>query len=209
MSTGHEQRPFAAVVLAAGRGQRMGRNKATLPWGPQTLLEAWVRRFVDQGAASVAVVLGADGALVQEQVDPGLPIAWATNEDVDGSGPRESLLLGLDALPADLPAFFTPVDVPVVAADTLRRMLEAWRGADEEPMALLPRIGDRTGHPVLACPALVQRLYEGERGDRIDELLAWSRRVLHVDVDDERVLANMNDPAQYANWAPTGGWEPS
>lgn len=204
MSTGREQVPLSAVVLAAGQGRRMGRNKASLPWGGRTLLEAWVRRLVNAGAEPVAAVLGPDLALVRAQVDPSLPIAWIENPEPDLNGPRESLLMGLDALPADSCALFTPVDVPVVQAATLEALLLAWRSAEAAPLAVLPRCGQRSGHPVLAGPDFVRRLYEGEPGDRIDSFLGWaSRRLLYVDVEDERVLANMNAPADYANWAPT------
>ncbi len=206
MSTAHEQTRLGAVVLAAGRGRRMGRSKASLPWGGTTLLEAWVRTLRDAGATEIAAVVGDDGDLVREQVDPSLGILWVTNPDPDGTGMRESLLLGLDALPADGGALFTPVDVPVVAASTVQALVEAWRAAGDGSLAALLRCGGRTGHPVLAGPDLVRRLYEGERGDRVDDLLAWAtRRVLHVDVEDERVLANMNDPAGYTRWAPTPG----
>jgi CTP:molybdopterin cytidylyltransferase MocA len=206
LSTEHEQPILTAVVLAAGRGTRMGRGKAGLPWGGQTLLEAWVRRFVGCGCTTVAAVVGGDSALLRAQVDPSLPIAWAVNDDPAGSGPRESLLLGLDALPADSLTLFTPVDVPVVQQSTILRLIDAWNAAETQPLAVLPRIGDRTGHPVLAGADFVQRLYEGERGDRIDAFLGWAqRRLVHVDVEDERVLANMNAPADYAGWAPTQG----
>lgn len=182
----------------------MGRSKASLPWGGRTLLEAWVQRLLGAGAEQVAAVLGAELPLVRSQVDPALPILWVENPEPERSGPRESLLLGLDALPADSCALFTPVDVPVVEAATLAQLLDAWRSADSEPLAVLPRCCDRTGHPVLAGPDFVRRLYEGEPGDRIDGFLAWaSRRLLFVDVEDDRVLANMNEPADYANWAPT------
>ncbi len=184
----------------------MGRSKAGLPWGGQTLLEAWARRLVGAGVETVAAVVGPDLPLVRAQVDAALPISWVANPDPDRSGPRESLLLGLDALPANSRALFTPVDVPVVLAPTLDAIVGAWRAADPEPLAVLPRRAGRTGHPVLAGPDFVRRLYEGERGDRLDGFLTWaSRRIVYVDVDDERVLANMNEPADYANWAPTLG----
>lgn len=206
MSTDNEQAVLAAVVLAAGRGRRMGTTKALLPWGDCILLEAWVRRLVDGGATCVAAVVGPELPLIHAQVDPSLPIRWVENPAPDASGPRESLLLGLDALPTNCAALFTPVDVPVVAASTVGALVDAWRVAADAPFAVLPRLGDRTGHPVLAGPAMVQRLYEGEAGDRIDAVLTWAgRRVQVVDVDDERALANMNLPAEYAGWAPTGG----
>lgn len=187
----------------------MGRTKALLPWGDVTLLAAWIDRFLSAGAEEVVVVLGAEFDAVRAAVEPSLPaperVRWVQNPDPAGTGPRESLLLGLDQLPADSPAWFTPVDVPVVRAASLRALLDAWRGA-AQPLAAIPRYENRPGHPVLVGPLFVQRLFAGEPGDRIDELLAWAtRRLVHVDLDDPRVLGDMDDPAAYQEAAPPAG----
>ena len=123
-------------------------------------------------------------------------MSWVENRDVDATGPRESLLLALDALPADRPAWFTPVDVPVVSSAVLAAVSSAYEArveAGDEPLAALPTFEGRDGHPVLGGPDFIQRLYEGERGDRIDATFAWAtRRLLRVPVDDPAVCGNMN-----------------
>ena len=209
--------PAAAVILAAGRSSRMGTTKALLPWGPRCLLASWVLRFMELGVEPIAVVLGPDGALVQSAALADLPadapVVWVANPQPDTTGPRESLLLGLDALPADRPAWFTPVDVPVVDAGALRAVAAGWGDALEsrevEPLAAVPTFKGTGGHPVLAGPAFVARLFQGEPGDRIDELLAWAtRRLVQVPVTTPRVLADMNTLADYHGAAPTGDVPP-
>ncbi len=191
----------------------MGTTKALLPWGATSLLTAWVSRLTHAGVSPIAVVLGENAALVQTAVRGELPeeadIIWVVNPDPQTTGPRESLLLGLDALPADRPAWFTPVDVPPADEQTLRLMSEAWRQAmaerEVEPFAALPIYSGAPGHPVLAGPAFVARLFQGEQGDRIDELLQWAtRRLVKVIVDTPYVLADMNTPSDYRSHAPTG-----
>lgn len=199
------------MILAAGRSSRMGTTKALLPWGSRCLVAAWAERLLEVGASRVAVVVGEDGAFVQDAA--GLPddgrVVWVTNPDADSTGPRESLLLGLDALPADEPAWFTPVDVPVVDAAALRAIVAGWAEAVEErevaPLAAVPTWQGQRGHPVLAGPDLVSMLFQGERGDRIDELLEWAtRRLVVVPVETAAVVRNMNVPADYHGLAPTG-----
>jgi molybdenum cofactor cytidylyltransferase len=208
--------PPSAVILAAGRSSRMGRCKALLPWGDRTLLAAWIERFIEAGAAEVAVVLGAEFELVRQEVASGLAdgarVRWVQNRTPDSTGPRESLLIGLDSLPADAPAWFTPVDVPVVRVATLTALQEAWHAAASqttggvEPLAALPRHRGKQGHPVFGGPSFIQRLFQGEPGDRIDELLSWAtRRLAFADVDDPRVLVDMDDMAAYQREAPPAG----
>lgn len=201
----------AAVLLAAGRGSRMGRSKGLLPWGDRTLIEAWVARFRAAGIEHIAVVLGADAAVVRAQLDQ-LDVTWAVNPEPDATGPRESLLVGLDALAADGAAWFTPIDVPVVGPTVLTRMQRAWVTARETdpdgpgPLAVLPSYRRRTGHPVLAGADFIAHLWTGERGDQIDELLGWAtRRQVIVELDDVRVVGNMNRPRDYEAFAPPAG----
>lgn len=212
MSTGDVSISGGAVILAAGRGHRMGRSKALLPWGDRTLLEAWVARFREAGIERIVAVVGADGDAIEAAVAGDLGILWARNPEPDTTGPRESLLLGLDLLPPDVPAWFTPVDTPVVNSAVLRRMRRAWTRAAEAdpegpgPLVAMPSYRRQSGHPTLAGRSFIAHLYEGERGDRIDAVLSWAtRRQVIVEVDDVRVVGNMNRPRDYEAFAPPPG----
>jgi CTP:molybdopterin cytidylyltransferase MocA len=182
----------------------MGRSKPLLPWGDRSLLAAWIARFRGAGFGPIAVVCGDDIDLIRSATDEP-NVLWVSNPDVAGTGPRESLLLALDALPADRPAWFTPVDVPVAPEDVLIAVRDGYVAAVEDgraPLAALPTHNGADGHPVLAGPDLIQRLYEGERGDRIDAVFAWaSRRLVRVTVDAPQVCGNMNRPEDYMRFA--------
>ena len=189
----------------------MGRNKALLPWGDRTLLEAWVARFRAAGAPRIVVVVAA-GSAVRSELGEALDVLWVENPDPEASGPRESLLLAATALPVDSTVWFTPVDVPVVEAGSIERVEAAYRralAADPEgpgPIAALPSYRRSNGHPVLASPSLVSHLTEGEPGDRIDAVLTWAtRRLVVVEVDDVRVVGNMNRPEDYQAFCPPVG----
>ena len=199
-----------AVILAAGRGTRMGRNKASLPWGDRTLLDSWIARFLAAGVHKIAVVLGPDLDLVRAASPETPAVHWVCNHQAAETGPRESLLLGIDALGAAGPLWFVPVDVPVVGATVLDQVRLGYRqralDQADPPLAALPAYRGQTGHPVLAGPDLIRRLRDGEPGDRIDELLSWAtRRLVIVEVDDLRVVGNMNRPQDYQAFVPPTG----
>lgn len=160
-------------------------------------MDAWIHRMLGVGVEEVVVVTGEDGPMIREST-PAVPgLRWAVNPEAGRSGPRESLLLGADAAASGHAALFSPVDVPVPSSATLSALIDAW-SADAGAFAVVPTCHGRPGHPVLASPRMIRRLFEGEPGDRVDSLLAWARqRVLHVSVEDERTLRDLDCPEDY------------
>jgi molybdenum cofactor cytidylyltransferase len=205
LSTDPVKKSPAAIILAAGRGSRMGLVKALLPWwNGETLLEAWIRRFKEAGSTEILVVVGHQAEAVQRSIPKGLEVTWVNNEQAAETGARESLILALDRLESGSSAWFTPVDVPVVDASTLTALAEAFDSLpDSRPLAALPRHSDKTGHPALVGPEFLERLVQGETGDRIDAVFSWAtKRLVFADVWDPKVLGNMNFLEDYRAFAP-------
>lgn len=97
----------AAVVLCGGESRRMGRSKAALRFGPETLLGRVVR-LVSTVAPTVVVVAAADQEL------PALPDSIRIVRDsTKGRGPLQGLADGFAALGPDAEfAYATAVDAP-------------------------------------------------------------------------------------------------
>jgi molybdopterin-guanine dinucleotide biosynthesis protein A len=97
-----------AVVLCGGRSTRMGRDKASLPFGRETLLERVVRIVAD--AVAEVVVVARPG-----QELPPLPDAVRLiRDEVEDRGPLGGLGPGLRASRADA-VFATACDAPFVS----------------------------------------------------------------------------------------------
>lgn len=112
---------FGAVVLTGGGGARLGgADKASIEVGGRTLLEHAIEVLSD---ASEIVVVGA-------QVPTSRPVTF-TREDPAGGGPGAGLLAGLRAF-ARTPGrvVVLAVDMPLVSAGTVRRLLAASREAE-------------------------------------------------------------------------------
>ena len=85
---------LAGIVLCGGKSTRMGVPKATLPFGPETMLQRVVRLLGT--VVDPIVVVGA-----RDQELPALPPAvLITRDERDARGPLEGLRAGLTALPA-------------------------------------------------------------------------------------------------------------
>lgn len=110
-----------AIILCGGKSSRMGRDKATLPFGPELMLQRVVRLLAEEVDPSAIVVVAAVG-----QILPPLPpeIRVACDEN-PGRGPLEGLAAGLKAMPNRIEAVYaTSCDVPLTATRFVRAMFD-------------------------------------------------------------------------------------
>lgn len=107
------------IVLCGGKSTRMGVSKATLPFGPETMLQRVVRLL---GAVVSPVIVVA----AREQSLPELPEdVTVTRDEREQRGPLEGLRAGLTALPSSVDiAYVTSCDVPLLVPGFVERMVE-------------------------------------------------------------------------------------
>jgi molybdopterin-guanine dinucleotide biosynthesis protein A len=108
----------AALVLCGGFSRRMGRDKASLPFGSETLLERTVR-IVREVVPEVWVV-AREGQGVRGQFR-------IARDPAEGNGPLAGLAAGLAAMEAER-AFLTSCDVPFLRPALVRRLLDLSHG---------------------------------------------------------------------------------
>lgn len=177
------------LLLAAGRSRRMGRSKALLPHGAGTWLEAQVVALRAQGLSHGCLVVGE--AAPYRTLAESLDLELRVNPDPE-SGPFASLHLGLEGCLGAV--FVSPIDVPLT-----HRLGRLWEALGEAEAAQ-PAYQGRPGHPVLLSVGLVARLRALDPRDpaaRLDHLLQGARTV-RVELDDPRILLNLNTPEAWA-----------
>jgi molybdopterin-guanine dinucleotide biosynthesis protein A len=148
----------AGIVLCGGKSTRMGVPKATLPFGPETMLQRVVRLLGT--VATPIVVVAARGQELQE-----LPAsARVARDEREARGPLEGLRAGLRALPptSDV-AYVTSCDVPLLVPAFVQRMFELLGDHDVAVMEI-----DGFTHPLSA-------VYRRTTLPHIDALLAQDR----------------------------------
>jgi len=192
----------AAIVLCGGRSRRMARDKASLPFGPETLLERVVR-IVSQVVPEVWVV-----AREGQEVAGSYQVA---RDPEEGLGPLAGLCAGLEAMQAER-AFLTSCDVPLLRTGFVERMLSLSQGF---PIAV-PRIG---GHTMVTSavysrdvlPAARRLLDEG-RLRPLYLVEAFESRMVSADelrdVDPKlESLRNCNTPESYREALASAGFD--
>jgi molybdopterin-guanine dinucleotide biosynthesis protein A len=175
----------------------MGAPKATLPFGPETMLQRVVRLLGNVVNPIVAVA-------AREQVLPELPDdIIVTRDERERRGPLEGLRAGLTALPDSVDiAYVTSCDVPLLVPAFVSRMIELLGDRDIAVMEI-----DGFAHPLSA-------VYRRSTLPHVESLLAQdklrpvflfdavrTRRVRTeemVSVDPQLyTLRNLNTPEDY------------
>ncbi len=188
-----------AIVLCGGKSSRMGRDKATLPFGPELMLQRVIRLLSEVVETHQIVVVAAPG-----QSLPELPAGViVTHDDRAERGPLQGLAAGLRVIANRADAVYvTSCDVPLLVPGFVRCMFELLGDHD----IAVPRDGQHH-HPLAAVyrPSVlahVQRLLDADRlrpRFLFDEV--HSREILTEElrsVDPQlTTLENLNSPEDY------------
>ncbi len=188
----------AALILCGGESRRMGRAKAWLPFGDETLLQRVVR--ILDTVTSPIVVVAAPG-----QDLPSLPLGVAIVRDpVSHHGPLQGLASGLAALPDSVDLVYaSATDAPFLRPGWVCRLADLIGDHD----LALPRV-QGYDHPLAAMyrrAAVLPAVLDLIAADRMRPVFladAVKTRVILEeelrDIDpDFASLRNLNAPDDY------------
>ena len=188
-----------AIVLCGGKSSRMGRDKATLPFGPELMLQRVIRLLGEVVETHQIVVVAAPGQSLPE-LPAGVTVA---HDDRAERGPLQGLAAGLRAIADRADAVYvTSCDVPLLVPGFVRRMFELLGDHD----IAVPRDGQHH-HPLAAVyrPSVlahIQRLLDADRlrpRFLFDEV--HSREILTEELRSVdpllSTLENLNSPEDY------------
>jgi len=142
---------ISAVLLAAGKSERMGKFKQLLPIGGKTFVETCVDNLLASRADEVIVVTGYNQAAVSEAL-AGRRVRIVNNPDFE-SGMASSIKRGVDELAVAARAFIIALaDQPLIGPDVLNQIISQYE--DSASLILIPTYLGRRGHPILIDSAL-------------------------------------------------------
>jgi|SRR4051812_37274027 len=131
-----------AVVLAAGRGTRMGGPKALLAIGGETFLARCARLLRRPGVNEVFAVVGHEAERVARD-GAAAGLSFVVNARY-ADGMLTSILAGLEAAAAADAVLVHPVDHPLVETETVDAVVAALRRGAR---VAVPSHDGRRGHP--------------------------------------------------------------
>lgn len=193
----------AGIILAGGKSRRMGADKASLPFGDETMLCRSIR-ILSSILSPIVVVAAADQKL------PDIPDDVIVVRDREpGRGPMEGVAVGLSQL-ADCKeldctaAFVTTCDAPLISAPFILRLMEfadlATQDAvvpiDSERRYPLTAIYGLTALPMIEACVQADKLKVVAMLDELSTCFVESEEFR--DVDPELLsLQNINSVTEY------------
>ena len=196
---------ICGVILAAGASSRMGRDKALLPWPPnstdgKTLLSAQIEAFKPFAHAIVTVA--------GNNYDDLAPIVLAAGELIlQNPEPERGQFSSLQTALAKAVArgydvaIITLVDSPPLSRDTLHKLRITFEQAIAEGMwGVVPEHDGRRGHPLFAGRQLMQAFLAAPPTSNARAVRhEHDKFLVSVSVPDALLSADMNTPEQYAS----------
>lgn len=182
----------SALLLAAGESVRMGRAKQLLSVGGRPAVVRCLESILEAGVDDVTVVIRPGAKDVAEALR-GFPVRLAVNDRL-GSDMAASVRAGLGATDARATGILVCLsDYPLVKPFTLAAMKQehlAGPGA-----IVIPTHQGRKGHPTLFPRSA---LAEIATLPTLRDIIRRHRDlIVHLEVDDEGILLDMDTPEDY------------
>ena len=188
---------IGAVILAAGRSRRMGRNKMLLPYGASTVLETIVKEVTACPAvAEVVVVTGHESDRIAALL-ASYPVRCTFNPAYARAEMLVSLQVGVRALSAATQAaLVVPGDHPRLRRAVIQRVVEAYQAG----AIVIPSYRMKRGHPILIDRAWWDDLLAlPETATLRDFIRAHEDHIQYVVVDTDSVLKDVDTPEEYSD----------
>ncbi len=189
-------RAIAAVVLAAGRSERMGTPKPLLDWGGRPLVAHQVAALAAVAPIDEIVVVIGHASDDVERALASTPARPVPNPDY-ARGRATSVAVGVRALESD-PAgiVIASVDQPLTAR-LIASLVAAWREAPDK--IARPTHGRTPGHPLIFPAALRAELESvSDSASGLHAVVHQDAgRVVNVELPYPETLLNLNTRDDY------------
>jgi molybdenum cofactor cytidylyltransferase len=205
MESRHASILVSGVVLAAGKSERMGLSKMSLPWGETTVLGQVVTVLLQSGLDDVLVVTGG-GREESERALRDLPrtgqVRMVFNPRYATGEMLSSLQAGFAALDERASAaLFALGDQPQIEEGVVRAVLRTYQ--ETQAALVVPSYRMRRGHPMLLSHELWAELLALRPPQTLRDLLqAHAGQIVYVNVDTPSILQDLDTPEEYRKYRP-------
>lgn len=182
-----------AILLAAGKGRRIGSPKAFLELDGRTALDRCVEALHASGVERIRVALSPEGVRRLSAGPPGPAAVEPVVNPAPERGQTSSLKAALEGVHEDF--LLHTVDHPLVTAVDIRRLLDAWRRRAPGVDILAPSVAGRRGHPCLHAARLAAEFLALDDDAPAHAVIrADARRVAHLELQDPWIIRDIDVP---------------
>ena len=182
---------ISAIILAAGKSERMGTPKALLPFRGRTFLENILQAIAGSCLTTTVVVVGHH----RDEIAARLNIPNMVFNPHYEQGMVTSFQAGIRALPPDsIGAVLFLVDHPVVEPSTIDVLVHNFSGN----RIVVPVFNGRRGHPVLFAREVLQEILALPPSQGANIVVRKDPgRIVEVSVDSPGILVDIDTPEDF------------
>jgi molybdenum cofactor cytidylyltransferase len=184
-------REIVMLILAAGKSERMGKNKLLLPLGEGTVISTVIDSVLSAGISRIVLITsGKIAALISKKYLSHVDFVVNASPEL---GQSRSMQLGVEYISAEnVPFGILLGDMPLLSSNDIESILDAFSKKPSGKTAVVPESDNRFGHPCFFDPLWIRRfrLTEGDVGGRkairnyLDEVqLVKARKGCFIDMD--------------------------
>lgn len=190
-----------AVILAAGRSQRMGRPKLLLPWGETSVLGHLLAQWQELGAGQIGVVRAGDQDDVEAELER---LGFPSRNQIVNPAPERGMFGSIQCAarwPGWNPALthwaIVLGDQPHLRRDTLLAVLDL--GSAQPQKVCQPTHRGRRRHPVLLPKPIFLQLATSTAATLKEFLEARSCEIASRELDDPGLDLDIDRFEDYEN----------
>jgi len=184
-----------AIVLAAGRSERMGKLKPLLKFNDTTFLGQIISVLKISDVDRITVVLGAEAETIKKSADfSGTNIV--INKDYQ-RGQLSSLIAAIEQAPQETDAILLClVDNPFITREVVNKVVSKFKETNNP--IIVPVFNKERGHPTLFSRSLFNELLNApeEKGAR-HVLYSNEGKILELEVSERGILIGIDTPENY------------
>ncbi|MFC2096275.1 NTP transferase domain-containing protein [Bacteroidota bacterium] len=192
------EKEFSAIILAAGKSERLGFPKISLKYDENTtFVEHIVKEYKLFGCKEIILVVNeiSNKYLVDNEIIFHNNVKIVINEHPDWHR-FYSLKIGAKSLSETRQSFVHNVDNPFVNHSVLRQLAKSVNAADY----LNPEYSKRGGHPILISERIIKDVKTVQENQLHFKEFLSTYPNLKVQVDDKNILVNINTEEEYIKY---------
>jgi molybdenum cofactor cytidylyltransferase len=192
---------IAAVVLAAGLSQRMGKPKMILSWGEKTVIGQVVDILVTAGIQEIFIVTGGSSHQVEDALH-GKKVHFVFNPDFENGQMLTSLQVGLSRIGSSVEAILLVLgDQPQIQVETVTAIVQAFKQKKEK--LIIPSYQMRRGHPWLIERDMWSQIIRMKAPDTLRDFLGRNEKdISYIQIDSPSILKDLDTPEDYIRETP-------
>jgi CTP:molybdopterin cytidylyltransferase MocA len=174
-----------AIILAAGKGSRIGCPKWQLKHGNETFLSSIINKLICANIQSIVCVINANS------IPPTNGHITFTINPHPEHEMISSIYYGIQTYKNSDGYLIMPVDYPYIKATTINKLCAAF--AQHHTKVIKPTLQNKSGHPIIIPHKLAQLIPNSDiQGGLRQFLLAHNASFLNISVQDSGILKNIN-----------------